>query len=371
MSLPVHQAALSHAAFLEAIAEQPEEDLPRLVYADWLEEYGDEADRSRAEFIRSQCRRARLSPGDAETDTLLDREETLLTAHWDAWIEPLRELVGPEASRLGEVWLCRPPTAIRSVARVNFRRGFVERLAFAGERFLECAEQVLARTPLLRLSLWNADPVAERLAHCRQLRWLTELWFSDPHSGPLGEAGMRALAASAWLGRLRGLWLGRNNLGDDGAAALARAHWLAGLLLLNLDGNGLSPMGVMALARSSNPHRLERLSLEDNVVWEYGVHALLEAPWIEQVRWLNLNHCVVGDEGVALLARSERLSRLETLWLAENDLTERAVRELAGAPGLGGLRQLRLGQIPGLSAESVKEILRGSSTLSAHLRIIS
>src|SRR5262249_8485654 len=102
-----HRVRLSHVTFLEAIAEQPEEDLPRLVYADWLEEYGDEADRSRAEFIRSQCRRAQLSPDDAEIDTLLDREAALLEAHWDAWIGPLRELVGPGASRLGELWLCR------------------------------------------------------------------------------------------------------------------------------------------------------------------------------------------------------------------------------------------------------------------------
>src|SRR4051812_5383520 len=36
-------------ALLAAIAEAPDDDAPRLVYADWLEEHGDDA---RAEFIR-------------------------------------------------------------------------------------------------------------------------------------------------------------------------------------------------------------------------------------------------------------------------------------------------------------------------------
>jgi uncharacterized protein (TIGR02996 family) len=363
-------------AFLEAIAEQPEDDLPRLVYADWLEEYGDEAERARAEFIRLQCRRARLSLEDPELESLLGQEVVLLRAHWNAWTEPLRELVGPGASRQGGIWLWRNPDTLtpaewRSVLRVNFRRGFVERLAFTGERFLECAGQIPARTPLLQLDLWNADPVADRLARCRQLEWLTELWFRDPHSGPVSEAGMRALAASPWLGRLRSLFLGQNNLGDDGAEALAEAPWLAGLHCLNLEGNGLSPFGVAALAQSSLPRRLETLSLEDNLVWHEGVRALLDSPWLEQVRWLNLNRCVIGDEGVALLARAERLSRLERLSLDGNNLTERAVRELASSPWLGGLQWIRLGRIPDLSPDRVREILRGSWTLSSTLQIIS
>lgn len=42
------------AAFLTAILEQPHEDTHRLVFADWLQEQGNENDRQRAEFIRLQ-----------------------------------------------------------------------------------------------------------------------------------------------------------------------------------------------------------------------------------------------------------------------------------------------------------------------------
>ena len=47
-------------AFLQDILEHPDDDAPRLIYADWLEEHGKEADRLRAEFIRVQVELDRL-----------------------------------------------------------------------------------------------------------------------------------------------------------------------------------------------------------------------------------------------------------------------------------------------------------------------
>ena len=55
------------AAFIAAICAAPEDDLPRLVYADHLEEHGQP---ERAEFIRVQCEIARMeeSGGPCEID---------------------------------------------------------------------------------------------------------------------------------------------------------------------------------------------------------------------------------------------------------------------------------------------------------------
>ena len=47
-----------HAAFLNAVLERPDDDLPRLVYADYLDETGEP---NRAEFIRVQIELARLA----------------------------------------------------------------------------------------------------------------------------------------------------------------------------------------------------------------------------------------------------------------------------------------------------------------------
>lgn len=47
---------MSRAALLDAIRANPAEDLPRLLYADWLEEFGgSDLDRATVEFVRLSC----------------------------------------------------------------------------------------------------------------------------------------------------------------------------------------------------------------------------------------------------------------------------------------------------------------------------
>ena len=69
---------MTHAeAFLQAILEDPADDAPRLIYADWLEENGDAG---RADFIRIQCELARLPEGDPRRPALGYQEQQLLWA---------------------------------------------------------------------------------------------------------------------------------------------------------------------------------------------------------------------------------------------------------------------------------------------------
>lgn len=61
-----------HEAFLRAIFDTPEDDTARLVYADFLQENGEE---DRAQFIRVQCEHKRLldyEPGTPEREKLWD-----------------------------------------------------------------------------------------------------------------------------------------------------------------------------------------------------------------------------------------------------------------------------------------------------------
>src|SRR5215468_8406464 len=87
--------------FLETILENADDNAPRLVYADWLEEQGD----PRGEFIRLQCELARLEDDDGRAGELRDRETSLLNLHGEKWREEI-----PEWAR----------------AKCEFRRGFVE-----------------------------------------------------------------------------------------------------------------------------------------------------------------------------------------------------------------------------------------------------
>jgi uncharacterized protein (TIGR02996 family) len=97
-------------AFLQAIVSAGDDDTPRLVYADWLEEHGKP---ERAEFIRLQCAMERLSVDDLRRRELETRERALLERHEQEWAAPLRGRV--------EGW--------------EFRRGFVEQVVFYRKPF--------------------------------------------------------------------------------------------------------------------------------------------------------------------------------------------------------------------------------------------
>jgi uncharacterized protein (TIGR02996 family) len=99
------------AGFLDAILADPGDDTPRLVYADWLEEYGQA---ERGEFIRVQCELARHEapkhPGVVACEgkgpparaggrkrckcrpcALCRREREILEKHGTAWIAEILE----------------------------------------------------------------------------------------------------------------------------------------------------------------------------------------------------------------------------------------------------------------------------------------
>src|ERR1700754_5023358 len=74
-------------AFLRAISAAPDDDAPRLVYADWLDERGD----TRAEFIRLQVRLRGLSPSDPALADLAARVRELRAGsppYWLARLDP-------------------------------------------------------------------------------------------------------------------------------------------------------------------------------------------------------------------------------------------------------------------------------------------
>src|SRR5262245_19778622 len=86
--------ALDLAAFLAAIHEAPNDDAPRLVFADWLDENGHP---ERAEFIRVQVemKRERMEHGRVtlRSDELFVRQRAIFRRDWS---RPVREH-GPKA----------------------------------------------------------------------------------------------------------------------------------------------------------------------------------------------------------------------------------------------------------------------------------
>jgi uncharacterized protein (TIGR02996 family) len=128
-------AAMERTLFA-AILAAPDDDEPRLVYADWLMERGD----PRGEFIAMQCQPARFDAAAFERAWRAERE------HREVWLAPLVERLGPDALRL------------------VFARGFVEKLAVTFVRWREHGDALCAITPLRELEVTKGQfSVAELL----------------------------------------------------------------------------------------------------------------------------------------------------------------------------------------------------------------
>lgn len=79
-------------ALLRAICDNPDDDTPRLVFADWLQEHGEE---DRAEFIRLQVRfAALLRHAIPDNEELARRARELWFRHGQRWLMELPQIPG-------------------------------------------------------------------------------------------------------------------------------------------------------------------------------------------------------------------------------------------------------------------------------------
>ncbi len=316
-------------AFLQAILAAPDDDAPRLVYADWLEEHGaTAAERARAEFIRGQIELAALGPprGPARVSlsefvaygwiklrlslsteeprrTLEDRQKELLRAHGGRWAAQLFGLVD-------EVW---------------FARGFPEEVRLLVLQFCRHGEELLSRAPILRVRVnrphCSVSPrEVSELTSCSHLGRVRALILSETH---LGDDGLRELVSSPHLRRLAELHLVCNALTARGMEALAESPHLAGLRSLELGANRIGDEGLATIARATSLPRLSHLKVSSNHVGDVGVMALAASPHFPELRSLWLIHNQFTDAGLAALAESPHLENLEVLAIFGNRFDRR------------------------------------------------
>src|SRR5262249_19683904 len=123
---PADQPMSDGALLLEAIRRRPDDDLVRLVYADWLDDNGDPA---RAEFIRVQIEAERQPAWSAECRRAKARADELLGEHHPRWTEGYGEVL----SRDAHMRVAANPS--RGGPGVWFGRGFVEEVCLRAEVF--------------------------------------------------------------------------------------------------------------------------------------------------------------------------------------------------------------------------------------------
>lgn len=234
-----------HEAFLRAIFEAPDDDTPRLVYADFLEDHGDP---DRAAYIRHECEAARLERGG---DHWLALQVGLVTLQrrnprvWPWSSEPTTRgfpVAGPMLLPVGGL---TDTTAMRelTVGSIPQRFGATELAVWPDPQPLgpEHVEALFALPFTQQVTDWNLGGVVEEV---------TTEDDTDPFSGTyslidlvtqpvITRAGVDALARNPGARRITKLVLTNNNLDNDAARFLIRSPYLINLKRLDLlEGNG-------------------------------------------------------------------------------------------------------------------------------------
>ena len=296
-------------SLLRAVIDAPDDDGPRLAFADWRESRGD-ADR--AEFIRVQLRLARMRRDDPDRPAPARRQGELIREHGRRWAEAL----GPGV----EEWV--------------YRRGFVERVQMKLEAPARQIVGVLEKAPIRHIrdasQIDDLDGIVGALPHLDRLTGL-EFW---------------------------GLYAFTNRQVDE---LLSSPH-LRNLrtLILHHDRNGNLVSDRVLTRAMASPHRanLEELAINVDGAWRGPspglVRAMAGSPHLCKLRSLTLSNAALDLRTVDSIARSPALTRLERLDLGGCALTAEVWEAILSLPQLGRLRSIRLHRARLIDAKGVQ-----------------
>lgn len=307
-------------ALYRAVLENPDDDLPRLAYADWCEEHDDPG---YARFIRTQVELARVP----EWDPLWLRA----SAHERGVIGPGFPYPRPRL----------PP----GFELLGFRRGFAWHVRTTGtEAFTTSAPALMAAAPIQAVEVSSAlvaHPTdTGRLAGDPALARLRRLSFA--RSG-LTADGIRRLADSPHAAGLTDLGLFSGGITADGIRELFRSPLIGRLTRLRFFSTGAVGAGIpAAVAAAEGPHRLRSLGLTETTGGRADLVRLFDAPLLRGVAELDLSVHDLGRDGFAALAASPAAAVLESLSLRRTAPGLPGARALAASPALANLRRLDL-----------------------------
>jgi len=350
--------------FLSEIAAYPDDDEPRLIFGDWLQERGD----PRGELIQVQCGihnweqapekdrgEARFASIQTEMHYLTElrsRERELIKRHSQDWAGPL--------TQIADAW--------------QFRRGFLDRARVSVKKFLD-HPGALSAAPMLR-GLRFVDDSEEPLAADLQTQFIQQLLVAMEGLTPreldfsgvdLRHCDVQPLLHSPRLTSLQSLSLTGCHIADDGCADLATSPSLPSLVDLSLAENEIRRAGATLLVRAPWIERLTRLTLNNNAgPVRFGrlrrqddtFASLYDAENLHQLQFLAARRVNLTPASVVRIARSPSFGRLQHLDLSENKLRMAGVEAIANSSTLKHLRILRL-TAAGLSDPMIERLAQG------------
>jgi uncharacterized protein (TIGR02996 family) len=316
-------------AFLADVAERPDDDAPRLIYADWLQDNGDP---DRAELIRAQCELAgkRVVGGKARRAELKRRVDALFQENGGRWARAFGDwcpdyLSGwsrgfPDHVRLGPTLTALAQCLPALVAVAPIQSVFLDvRSVSAGEGATLAACPALAG--LRRLTLWGdlggGNSQDERQRYCDELS---------------------ALLRSPHLRQLRKFESVQLSLDNDALTPLLTMEHLESLRFYS---NRLDDQATRLICKSPLAARLTELMLAERITARTA-RTLAQTPALANLKTLDLDQGGIGDTGARHLAGAAHLAGLRSLRLYSNDIGDAGVAALAASPYLTRLRELVL-----------------------------
>ncbi|MEZ4319949.1 MAG: TIGR02996 domain-containing protein [Myxococcota bacterium] len=318
----------ARSALLDAVLANPEDDEPRLVFADWYEEHGDP---ERAELIRAQCELAGLPWWADRARVLRHRVRVLLARHGRAWVAELGSFEG--------------------VKPVSFERGFLNRVRVSDlGALVQAAPGLRARAPVDRVDV-VADPPPEPVAG--DLGWVRHLALTDAYD--FDAEVLERLATSSLMAGLRSLDLAGSGIENEGAEVLARAGVLGRIETLDLSNCFVGAEGAATLldAGASSLRALRFGSfgsgyVDDPFVTDATLEALA-AGRAPRLRELVLDGSLVTTEGVRRLLGSHAVPDLEVLSVRfcnlDGSLVDSAAVPRDSGPSPIRLKSLQIGGV--------------------------
>jgi uncharacterized protein (TIGR02996 family) len=239
-------------ALLRAIAANPDDDTPRLIYADLLDELGGDINTARARFIRVQIDLTR-NPGRSwfANSERLCAVARLAGEFADKWLDELPKWAAAEARK-------------QPLGADDFPRGFLETFHVRPAMFCAQGHQLLEVAPVTRLVV--PAPLSHHelstILSCPHLAHLTRV-----RSLSLGVAGADADVAAMWvkssriLGAVEELTVASSGLTDAGARSLSEAVGLPNLRVLVARSNHLTESAGSRLLTAIRLPKLDVLDI--------------------------------------------------------------------------------------------------------------
>ena len=302
------------AALLAAIRDNLADDTPRLVYADWLQEHGQQ---DRAEFIRRDCEYYRTRD-HGHPETLAERNEKLPKKHEKAWLGPL--------ARRGVV------------ESYETRRGFVALIELSAAQFAKHAGAIFAHNPMIVEVFLTAGGPWKACFARPEWKWVRTLAFEDDILTP---AALRRLVESPYMTGLRDLGFNFNPIGPAGALVVSKWPRLRDLEELSLLMCDLGDRGAELVLDALGGSHIQQLCLAENNLSDLATIPLAEAE-LPSLRDLQLYYNDLTAGGAAMIARSKFAATLTELNLHSNPIGDAGADALVASPGLNQLQSLSL-----------------------------